>query len=215
MYQMRLSRSAVHEPVRGAWCRVCETCYKSRTGYNDHNGFLRDHIKYFEEKRKRMVEKRLLEVGRLEKRLTKLTQLLANPPRETQEQAAGATGLLRALAAPRLTTTARKQLEQSVVSWEDDGSVSKCPFCKQDFASPGYVYLGGSGGVRRHHCRLCGRVVCGDPRTECSSEVALDVSASASCTSLSSSPVIHPLTIPQRSIQPYPKRAPRPPTRSR
>ena len=38
MYQMKLSRSAQHEPVRGLWCRVCETCYKSRDGYNDHNG---------------------------------------------------------------------------------------------------------------------------------------------------------------------------------
>ena len=38
MYQMKLSRSAQHEPVRGIWCRVCETCYKSREGYNDHTG---------------------------------------------------------------------------------------------------------------------------------------------------------------------------------
>lgn len=38
MYQMKLSRSAQHEPVRGIWCRVCETCYKSREGYNDHSG---------------------------------------------------------------------------------------------------------------------------------------------------------------------------------
>ena len=38
MYQMKLSRAAQHEPVRGFWCRVCETCYKSREGYNDHNG---------------------------------------------------------------------------------------------------------------------------------------------------------------------------------
>ena len=40
MYQMKLSRSAKHEPVRGFWCRVCETCYKSRDGYNDHHGRL-------------------------------------------------------------------------------------------------------------------------------------------------------------------------------
>ena len=40
MYQMKLSRSAQHEPVRGFWVRVCETCYKSREGYNDHNGMV-------------------------------------------------------------------------------------------------------------------------------------------------------------------------------
>ena len=38
MYQMKLSRSARHEPVRGIWCRVCETCYKSREDYNNHRG---------------------------------------------------------------------------------------------------------------------------------------------------------------------------------
>jgi hypothetical protein len=38
MYQMKLSRSAKHDPVRGVWCRVCETCYKSREGYNDNRG---------------------------------------------------------------------------------------------------------------------------------------------------------------------------------
>jgi hypothetical protein len=38
MYQIKLSRSAQHEPVRGIWARVCETCYKSREGYNDHTG---------------------------------------------------------------------------------------------------------------------------------------------------------------------------------
>jgi rabenosyn-5 len=38
LYQMKLSRSAKHDPTRGVWCRVCETCYKSREGYNDTRG---------------------------------------------------------------------------------------------------------------------------------------------------------------------------------
>lgn len=63
----------------------------------------------------------------------------------------------------------RKQLEQSVVTWEDDASVARCPFCQQEFSS--YTF-------RRHHCRLCGRVVCGDPLTDCSAEVGLNVAAS-------------------------------------
>lgn len=62
----------------------------------------------------------------------------------------------------------RKELEQSVVTWEDDASVARCPFCLQEFSN--YTY-------RRHHCRLCGRVVCGDPKTGCSSEMGLNVAA--------------------------------------
>lgn len=38
LYQMKLSKAAQHDPVRGVWCRVCETCYKSREGYNDNRG---------------------------------------------------------------------------------------------------------------------------------------------------------------------------------
>ncbi|KAJ4289345.1 carboxypeptidase Y-deficient [Collariella sp. IMI 366227] len=159
MYQMKLSRSAAHEPVRGVWCRVCETCYKSREGYNDHNGLTRDHTADFAAIRAKKVERQRLEVQRLEKRLTKLTRLLAEAPPETATNS----GLLAPLAGQR---SQRKAIEQSVVTWEDDAAVPKCPFCKQEFRSWTF---------RRHHCRMCGRVVCADPETGCSSEVGLNV----------------------------------------
>ncbi|KAI9819328.1 MAG: carboxypeptidase Y-deficient [Thelocarpon impressellum] len=159
MYQMKLSRSAQHEPVRGFWCRVCETCYKSRDGYNDHNGVSRDHTGELTKMRRKTVDKAYLEVTRLEKRLTKLTQLLTQ---SLEEQNAGMLWSLPGQKNPR------KVLEQSVVTWEDNAGVSKCPFCQQEFSNYSF---------RRHHCRLCGRVVCGDPQTGCSSEVGLDVAA--------------------------------------
>lgn len=166
-YQMRLSRSAQHEPVRGLWCRVCETCYKSREGYNDRTGLETDHTLEFQQLRRKTVDKTLLEVSRLEKRLTKLTQLLANPSAEQ----ATAGSLLWSLAGAKAR---RKQIEQSVVDWEEDAGVLRCPFCQQDFSS--YTF-------RRHHCRLCGRVVCGDALTDCSVEVGLTVAARMSTSS--------------------------------
>lgn len=164
MYQMKLSRSAQHDPERGLWCRVCETCFKSREGYNDHNGFSRDHTSDFMAMRRKTVNKQYLEISRLEKRLTKLTQLLADPP---EEVLGGGVGIL-SLAGQK---NQRKLLEQSVVAWEEDTKVLKCPFCQQEF---------GSWSFRRHHCRLCGRVVCADPRTECSTEVGINVATSRS-----------------------------------
>lgn len=161
MYQMKLSRSAAHEPVRGFWCRVCETCYKSRDGYNDHNGLERNHTKDFMDVRRKLVDKQYLETSRLEKRLTRLTQLLANPPPPENEP--GATGFLRSFAGNR---NHLRVLEQSVVTWEEDALVSQCPFCQQPFSQYSF---------RRHHCRICGRVVCGDPDTGCSTEIALNV----------------------------------------
>lgn len=101
-----------------------------------------------------------MEISRLEKRLTRLTQLLANlPPDQIHPSATKLWSLA-------WQGDQRKELEQTIVSWQDDASVSRCPFCQQDFS--GYTF-------RRHHCRTCGRVVCGDPSTECSSEVGLSI----------------------------------------
>ncbi|ATY66422.1 vacuolar segregation (Pep7) [Cordyceps militaris] len=160
MYQMKLSRSANSEPVRGVWARVCETCYKSRDGYNDHTGVSIDHTSAFMETRRKRVERQKLEVSRLEKRLTKLTRLLVDSPDKPNGS------LLSPVTQLTGQNNQRKAMEQSVVPWEDDESVSKCPFCQQEF---------GSWTFRRHHCRICGRVVCADLQTGCSFEVGLDV----------------------------------------
>ncbi|RGP80144.1 hypothetical protein FLONG3_1678 [Fusarium longipes] len=149
MYQMKLSRSAKHEPVRGYWAR----------------GVLTDHTDIFTEIRRKKVERQNLEISRLEKRLTKLTKLLANPPESLTQSNGSLLSPVTSLAGQK---NARKLIEQSVVTWEEDATVSKCPFCQQEF---------GSWTFRRHHCRICGRVVCGDPQTGCSSEVGLNVSS--------------------------------------
>jgi rabenosyn-5 len=128
-------------------------------------GLSRDHTYEFNNMRRKTVDRSYLEVTRLEKRLTKLTQLLTNP---SLDQNAGSNSKLWPISGAR---NQRKQLEQTVVTWEDDASVSQCPFCKQEFSNYS---------LRRHHCRLCGRVVCGDLRTGCSSEVGLNVTASGS-----------------------------------
>jgi rabenosyn-5 len=73
---------------RGTWCRVCETCYKTREGYSDTEGcFLvtclilgagRDHSEFFLQTRQKVVDRTYLEVNRLEKRLTKVIPELSN-----------------------------------------------------------------------------------------------------------------------------------------
>lgn len=165
LYQMRLSRAAKHDPVRGIWCRVCETCYKSREGYNDHHGFERNHFDEFAKIRRKRVDREHMEVSRLEKRLTKLTQLLANPPPPEDTPTAGGWFSLSTV------KNQRKALEQSIITWEEDAKVTNCPFCQQEFST--YTF-------RRHHCRMCGRVVCGDPTTGCSIEVGLNVNPNRS-----------------------------------
>ncbi|KIV83803.1 hypothetical protein PV11_05797 [Exophiala sideris] len=161
MYQMKLSRSAQHEPIRGMWYRVCETCYKSRDGYMDRHGLERDRMSAFESVRRSKLSQRDMEVSRLEKRLSRLTQLLANPPEEIVQPATNKRWSLT-----WGQTDPRKVLEQSIVAWQDDAEVSRCPYCQQDFSQYSF---------RRHHCRTCGKVVCGDPVTGCSTVVGLSV----------------------------------------
>lgn len=109
------------------------------------------------------MDKQYLEVSRLEKRLSKLTQLLANPPPE--DPGGGGSSILWPLSGAK---NQQRALEQTVIAWEDDASVPKCPFCQQEFST--YTF-------RRHHCRTCGRVVCGDLRTDCSANVGLNVAS--------------------------------------
>ncbi|KAF3937433.1 Rabenosyn-5 [Dactylella cylindrospora] len=131
------------------------------------NSFTRDHTSDFIALRRKRVDKQHLETSRLDKRLTKLTQVLTDPT------AAEAINIQQQNTSSKLwpvnlngLRNQRKLLEQSVVPWEDDAKVANCPFCKQTFTNFS---------LRKHHCRLCGRVVCGDLRTECSKEVGLNV----------------------------------------
>lgn len=47
-----------------------------------------------------------------------------------------------------------RDAEQRITRWEDDSAVSACPICTQAFHPLTN---------RKHHCRLCGRVVCSLP----------------------------------------------------
>ncbi|TCD63295.1 carboxypeptidase Y-deficient [Steccherinum ochraceum] len=47
-----------------------------------------------------------------------------------------------------------RAMEQTITPWEDDAAVSQCPLCKASFHPLTN---------RKHHCRLCGRIICSLP----------------------------------------------------
>ncbi|ANB14941.1 Pep7p [Sugiyamaella lignohabitans] len=153
MYQMKLApQTARHDPTSGSsvWCRVCQTCYESRPGYNDHSGTVHDLSAYFLQVRQKQVDINELEVNRLEKRLIRLIRALADLGE----------GLFT-----YTTSIRRKSIEHHVAVWQNDKDVHNCPICSQKF---GYS-------LRKHHCRVCGQVVCADLGTDCSRDVPISV----------------------------------------
>ncbi|KAL7417929.1 FYVE zinc finger-domain-containing protein [Mrakia frigida] len=54
-----------------------------------------------------------------------------------------------------VTAESKRAAEQGIVKWEEDSTVKKCPICTSSFNLAN----------RKHHCRLCGRVVCALPST--------------------------------------------------
>nr|XP_018265268.1 uncharacterized protein I303_01628 [Kwoniella dejecticola CBS 10117]OBR87426.1 hypothetical protein I303_01628 [Kwoniella dejecticola CBS 10117] len=49
----------------------------------------------------------------------------------------------------------KRAAEQAIVKWEDDNEVKKCRICQSTFSLSN----------RKHHCRLCGKIICSLPPT--------------------------------------------------
>lgn len=62
---------------------------------------------------------------------------------------------LKAAAGPSADEARKRAAEQRIVKWEADAEARKCRICAASFSLS----------TRKHHCRLCGRIVCSLPPT--------------------------------------------------
>ncbi|KAJ2770703.1 carboxypeptidase Y-deficient [Coemansia nantahalensis] len=158
--RVRLSASAQITRRNGVHCRACDDCHARAAG--GVGGQTRDHTRAFANLRRRAVNTAVLEGNRIEKRLERLA--LAHGAQQQAGNPSTPTLLLGAQTG--LRARALQAAEQEVVAWEDDAEAASCPFCGKAF---------GRLASRRHHCRLCGRVVCG--RAGCSTVLAVPLPA--------------------------------------
>ncbi|KAG0164421.1 carboxypeptidase Y-deficient [Apophysomyces sp. BC1034] len=199
-YEIKLNREAQHDPENGVWCKVCVRCYMSREGYMNQQGVTRDLSSVFSQRRAKTIDRVYLESNRLEKRLEKLARIHHNADvgtsrsngLNTPSTSISSLSIERSVSSsskdrlssnggsiiskPPMVSSSNSILsmklkyrdgEQTVAKWEDDRAVKKCPFCSNMFTLTN----------RKHHCRLCGRVVCGNTRCSKMIPLYLDMSS--------------------------------------
>ncbi|KAJ3128841.1 carboxypeptidase Y-deficient [Nowakowskiella sp. JEL0407] len=176
----KLAQDATYDPQFGYWVRVCQLCFTSRDGFSDTYGVSRGKTQSYLRLRKSKIDQVLLEANKLEKRLEKFYQIFSSMNEGTLESDPANNRRSFINVMPN-----KKSIEQSVVKWEDDNVVNSCPICEQSFNSI----------TRKHHCRLCGRVVCGtdsmyipvrsfEPTKEDSNTVTQEIRACKDCNRL-------------------------------
>ncbi|KAG2195775.1 hypothetical protein INT47_005752 [Mucor saturninus] len=195
-YEMKLDRQAKHDPEGGIWCKVCMTCYVSRPGYAETGGATRSRTQEFLKQRGKTIDRVYLESNRLEKRLEKLAKIhhadeFIDPQKRPLSPSSASLNSfsldhrsdssrdsLGSMLSPKSSFVSNSNSilsmklkyrdgEQSVTKWQEDKSVKACPYCVNSFTLIN----------RKHHCRLCGKVVCGNVRCSKMIPLFLDMSS--------------------------------------
>ncbi|CCD24098.1 phosphatidylinositol-3-phosphate binding protein NDAI_0C04380 [Naumovozyma dairenensis CBS 421] len=149
---MKLNLDAEYDVNNGSWYNCCYACFSSRPGYNDFGASV-DLTFKFEKLRSSKSEDKRLRLLQLENRLVRLIDGIIS----IYENYKGS------LLMQFRMNTAIFNFECSVAPWKDDLATTECNICGQKFT----VLL------RKHHCRLCGNVVCDDESTNCSTNIPI------------------------------------------
>ncbi|RKP38635.1 FYVE zinc finger-domain-containing protein [Dimargaris cristalligena] len=134
----------------------------------------RSHTTEFLALRTATTKRLLLEENKLRQRLEKMDALHSQRPSSSHSTLLSSAASIGGLSTSSSSVTGGRlvspsaanlrQAEQAIVKWEADGEVHACRVCREPL-----------GGLlqRKHHCRLCGQVICYRP--QCSSNLTLSM----------------------------------------
>jgi len=132
----------------GVWSRCCYNCYKNKPDLKLGTQVnSRDLTRTFVKMRQLVVDDQLLYRNKIQKRFIKLSGILVDQP-------------------PPLWFSINTSRHGLGDTWDDDATTHHCTVCFVKFNLL----------IRKHHCRLCGKIVCDDPlaqRQSCSINVPL------------------------------------------
>lgn len=157
-----LLKNSVRGPIydcsdEGIWSKCCKTCYMNKPDRNRRAALEPlsiDLMNDFKRKRSVYVDNKLLLRDLIQKKFIKLVNILVQ-----QYYKKGSNGTFLSFL---LNMT--NDIEKGVAglgNWENDSDIQNCSIC--------FVHFNFF--IRKHHCRLCGKIVCEDSfkeRKECS-----------------------------------------------
>lgn len=143
---MKLLPATGEPDSRGIWSRVCQRCFQERLQVREHEPApVRDHGVRYNELRSGYQLEAKNEARRLEHRYQTLASY--------HEHGRRGTGSHHASHNPeQFRQLPFRLFEQQVVRWEEDTTVKRCRQCQVLFGAL----------QRKHHCRLCGQIICSD-----------------------------------------------------
>jgi hypothetical protein len=174
LFRIKLDQNARYDTA-GTWCRCCQRCFVTKPGYNDF-GTVNELTSAFKEKRQLKINEMQLYENKLHKRIDNLVKAFNSIDYELRSEQF----FLKIKANQK-----KREAEQRLVHWESEQAALSCFICFETFTFT----------LRKHHCRLCGRVVCGSDKTQCSREIPFAVFARFITDSRSNSNDQYPIRI--------------------
>ncbi|AMD19752.1 HCL399Cp [Eremothecium sinecaudum] len=151
-FLVMLNKNATYDPINGEWFACCRECMEDRKGYNDY-GQATDLSRTYVEMRNAKNEDTELRVLQLEARLIRLVDGIVDINKKHEDSTFSSIRVNRELST----------FERAVTPWRTDETSSKCSMCERYFNLL----------LRKHHCRLCGRLVCDNAFTNCSNDIPI------------------------------------------